>query len=331
MDIPVGCRVSFTTGRLSQLLRHVNPEVRIWGGKQSFEVSVVQNKAVMRLKVMIEDGHKLSPLYRALADFALSHPDELAFSTAAELARRVGASEATVIRFARSIGYPGYAEFRSDFQASVRTQLTTVRRLRESERGRGSADEDVVRQVLREESRNLERIGDIIDQPVFDRLARRLLRADPLYVAGVRASACLASYLAYQAAEVLPNVTMITSGSSDNLSRLRPADNALLIAFAFPRYPREIVRIVEIATSVGVPVVAVTDSFSSPVVRNSVECILLPHQSSRFVDLFAAPITVAAALLETAARQDGEAVVRGLERFEERARLLSLYTDDESV
>ena len=47
---------------------------------------------------MIADGHKLSPLYRALADFALSHPDELAFSTAAELARRVGASEATVIR-----------------------------------------------------------------------------------------------------------------------------------------------------------------------------------------------------------------------------------------
>ena len=292
---------------------------------------MVQNRAVKRLQAMIGDGHKLSPLYRALADFALSHPDELAFSTAAELARRVGASEATVIRFARSIGYPGYAEFRSDFQASVRTQLTTVRRLRESERGRGSTDEDVVRQVLREESRNLERIGDIIDQPAFDRLAQRLLRVDPLYVAGVRASACLASYLAYQAAEVLPNVSMITSGSSDNLSKLRPAENALLIAFAFPRYPREIVRIVEIATSVGVPVVAVTDSFSSPVVRNSVECLLLPHQSPRFVDLFAAPITVAAALLETAARQDREAVLSGLERFEERARLLDLYTDNESA
>ena len=224
--------------RLSQLLRQVNPGVRIGRGKQSSEVTVVQNRAVKRLQAMIADGHKLSPLYRALADFALSHPDELAFSTAAELARRVGASEATVIRFARSIGYPGYAEFRSDFQAGVRTQLTTVRRLRQSERGWGSTDEDVVRQVLREESRNLERIGDIIDQPTVDRLARRLLRADPLYVAGAQASACLASYLAYQAAEVLPNVSMITSGGSDNLSKIRPAENALLIAFAFPRYPQ---------------------------------------------------------------------------------------------
>lgn len=292
---------------------------------------MVQNKAVKRLKAMIGDGHKLSPLYRALADFVLSHPDELAFSTAAELARRVGASEATVIRFARSIGYPGYAEFRSDFQASVRTQLTTVRRLRESERGHGSTDEGIVRQVLREESRNLERIGDIIDQSTFDRLARRLLRADPLYVAGVRASACLASYLAYQAAEVLPNVSIITSGSADSLFKLRPSENALLVAFAFPRYPREIVQIIEVATTIDIPVVAVTDSFSSPIVRNSVECVLLPHQSPRFVDLFAAPITVAAALIETAARQDREAVLGGLERFEERARLLDLYTDDESA
>ena len=77
------------------------------------------------------------------------------------------------------------------------------------------------------------------------------------------------------------------------------------------------------------PVVAVTDSFSSPIVRNSVECLFLPRQSRRFVDLFAAPMTISAALLETAAHQDKEAVLKGLKRFEERTKLLDLYTDGE--
>lgn len=289
-----------------------------------------ENKAVERLKTQIGDGRRLSPRYRALADFALKHPDDLAFSTAAQLGRTVGASEATVIRFAQSIGYPSYAQFRADFQASVRAQLTTVRRLREAERGGDSWGEDTLRHLLREENLSLQRTADLIDQSAIDRLAGRLLKADPLYVAGARASACLASYLAYQSAEVLPNVSTITSSGADDLSKLRPADHALLIAFAFPRYPRDIVRVVEVAESMGIPIIAVTDSFSSPLVRHATELLVVPYESSSFVDLLAAPMTVAASLLETAARQDEAAVLRGLERFEERVQLLDLYVDGET-
>src|SRR6201994_5113999 len=46
-----------------------------------------------------------------VADFILSHPDELIYLTVTELAERTNTSESTVVRLTQKIGYKGYQEF----------------------------------------------------------------------------------------------------------------------------------------------------------------------------------------------------------------------------
>jgi hypothetical protein len=54
----------------------------------------------------------------------------VAFKTARELGEAVAVSEATVIRFAHHLGYPGYPEFQRDCQQMLSDELAHARELK---------------------------------------------------------------------------------------------------------------------------------------------------------------------------------------------------------
>jgi DNA-binding MurR/RpiR family transcriptional regulator len=68
---------------------------------------------------------QLTKSQRRLADFIATSYQEAAFMTASRLARRLDLNEATVIRFAQRLGYPGYPELIQDVQDIVQRELGT--------------------------------------------------------------------------------------------------------------------------------------------------------------------------------------------------------------
>ncbi|PYE85675.1 DeoR/GlpR family DNA-binding transcription regulator [Pseudoroseicyclus aestuarii] len=67
------------------------------------------------------DGQRpvLTPKLRGIADFALSEPERFIRSSSRELCATLGTSEPTLIRFCRSFGHSGLAEFRIDLALSL--------------------------------------------------------------------------------------------------------------------------------------------------------------------------------------------------------------------
>ena len=61
----------------------------------------------------------LTNTQKQVADFMLEHPDVIAFKRLEELSMMIGVSTTSVIRFARSIGYKGYADMQQDIQQSI--------------------------------------------------------------------------------------------------------------------------------------------------------------------------------------------------------------------
>ncbi|MDP2843574.1 MAG: N-acetylmannosamine kinase, partial [Acetobacterium sp.] len=55
---------------------------------------------------------KLSKSHKLIADFMLSHYESVAEMSAVTVAKSVGVSEATVVRFSVTLGFEGYPEFR---------------------------------------------------------------------------------------------------------------------------------------------------------------------------------------------------------------------------
>lgn len=76
----------------------------------------------------------LTPGFRKLADFIMTHTLDAAFLTVTEISRRVGVDPATVVRFAQEIGYSGYRELSREIKRYVRDQVTaTYRKSTEAE------------------------------------------------------------------------------------------------------------------------------------------------------------------------------------------------------
>jgi DNA-binding MurR/RpiR family transcriptional regulator len=280
------------------------------------------NEALARLRQQLAAGRALSPKYAALADFVLREPDRVAFMTAVELARAAGVSEATVIRFAASLSFSGYPEFQREFQRVLQAELTTVRRLQHA---LGADDADPEGTIAGRELANIGATFDALDPADVRAVAQLLLAAPALRVVGLRASVCLADYVAYQLAQILPDVRPVTSGGSDAIEQLLATPAAVVVAFAFPRYPRETVELVRAARDAGRAVVAITDGFGSPICDGAERVLLAPVSSPTFVDLYAAPLAVAAAIVYELSRLDETRALAALSEFERRADQARLY------
>lgn len=74
---------------------------------------------------------KLTKSQRKVAEFIVDNPSKIILMSADQLAKASGVSEATVIRFARTLGYNGYSEMKKEFQRALVNNLTSSKKFEE--------------------------------------------------------------------------------------------------------------------------------------------------------------------------------------------------------
>src|SRR5512144_3289423 len=80
---------------------------------------------------IISENHKnLTKSEKQIADYLRKNQEESAFLSAGELASRLDLSEATLVRFARSLGFDSYPAMREILQENFRRRVTHSARLR---------------------------------------------------------------------------------------------------------------------------------------------------------------------------------------------------------
>ncbi len=75
---------------------------------------------LLRIKSAME---MFRPSERTVADFVLSHAEQVLQMSVSEVARDIGVGEATVIRFCRALGYKGYQEFKLRLAQDLTSKL----------------------------------------------------------------------------------------------------------------------------------------------------------------------------------------------------------------
>src|SRR4030042_5913214 len=128
---------------------------------------------------------------RRLADFVVASYWEVAFMTASNVAELLSVNEATVIRFAQRLGYPGYPEFLQDIQDVVREELAAL--------GDSSQEaelrESLLRRHMRYEIDSLRRVVSHILPELAEEVQNALQGARRIFVLGQGVSAPLAQLL----------------------------------------------------------------------------------------------------------------------------------------
>lgn len=248
--------------------------------------------------------------HRKIAEYILSHYDKAAFMTASKLGDSVGVSESTVVRFAAELGYDGYPELQKALQEEMRTRLTAVQRIEVS---LDHIDrDDVFSSVMLHDIERIRITLDETDPDEFNRAVSLIVGAEHVYITGIRSSAALASFLGYYFKLMLPNVTVIQTGSRSELYEqlMHMTAEDVIIGISFPRYSRQTVNAISYAHDIGAKSVAITDVIDSPIAAKADTALLAKSDMVSFVDSLVAPLSLINALIAAVSIQKKELVSR---------------------
>lgn len=271
---------------------------------------------------------KLSKNQRRVADFVLHHYQSAAFMTASQLAKALGVSEPTVVRFAQSLGYRGYAEFIKDLEKIIRSELTATDRFKlsihEGRKGIPGPHE-----VISKEIENLQHLLENFPTEEVYKTVKEIKLAKNIIIIGLRGSTHLAQYFGYFLKKVKRPIHIITSGSStdfDDLMDITP--QTLIIAIAFPRYPKMTVDLTQYAREKGAKIIAITDTPLSPIANLSHIPLLVPIGLITLFDCYSAPLCLINIIITEVSKQDPKHTKQLLDSFEKLAKEKSIFYSD---
>ncbi|HOG48702.1 MAG TPA: MurR/RpiR family transcriptional regulator, partial [Anaerolineae bacterium] len=193
------------------------------------------------MEEMAEFQRRLEERYSSLtkseqriASYLLANSDEAAFFTAVELAQRLEVSEATVVRFARAVGYDGFPELRRCLQNLFRVKVTPANRLQRALADLRGSQGHILAKVVAMEVEYLTEALHTVDPAEFDRAAEILLAGRTIHVFSTGPSRILADLAELRLRRFGVPTVAITESGRDVLERLlllQPGDAVLIAGF----------------------------------------------------------------------------------------------------
>ncbi len=244
------------------------------------------------LSLIREKGRALTGKKYLIGKYILDNYQEAAFATVAELAKKTGVSKTTVLRFATGLGFKGYQQLQQALQGRVQRELTTIDRLKEYNQHLGKEGNAAIK-VLLSDIQNLEDTLHGLDVERLDNIISKIIKADRIIILATGKVSTLAHLMQLIFSQILDNVVAITSSSYlayQELAKCGP--DSLIIAFGFPRYPRETVKFLKAAACEGMTVLSITDSELSPLVEYSDHVLVTKVKLVSHIDSYVAPLSV---------------------------------------
>lgn len=253
---------------------------------------------------------------KLIAKYILDSYDKAAFMTASKLGTTVGVSESTVVRFAVELGYEGYPSMQKALQAMILNRLTSVQRIEVTNDRIGN--QDVVSMVLQADIDKIRMTNDTTDREAFESAVNAIIKAENIYIVGVRSSSSLASFLGFYFNYMFNNVRMVTDSGTGSIFEevVRVNSRDVVIGISFPRYSSSTIKGIKYCHDVGATVIGLTDAVDSPVGKCSDYVLVAKSDMVSLVDTLVAPLSLINALIVAVAQRREKELGRTLTNLE---------------
>lgn len=231
---------------------------------------------------------KLTKAQQRIADYFLQNPERVGMSSSMEVARTIGVSDASIIRFARAIGYEGFADLKADIYNSLAMRatggvasLSLAERYDRNRTRYGSAPSKADYAKLLQY--NIERTLQQNEDETFDRAVSMLLGAKHRYIAGFRGCLGTAAQCAWLLRFLLDHVMDISDEGPGGIGALQDIgreDCALI--FSVSRYYKSDLRLAKLVKQRGAPLCVISDSVLSPLADLADVLLLVETKSAGF-------------------------------------------------
>jgi DNA-binding MurR/RpiR family transcriptional regulator len=207
---------------------------------------------------------RLTKSEQKIASFLLANYDQAVFLNAADLGRELEVSEATVVRFARTIGYDSFPQFRRSLQHIFRVKTTPATRLQHKLADLKTGEGHILTQVVDMELHYLSEVPHSVSPTDFDRAVKIILKGKRIFVFGSGPSRILADLVNIRFTRFGLSVMCMTESGRDLIDKLLllEHDDVVLI-LGFHRLTGELVAVSDRAHKVGCKMVLLTDTLAA--------------------------------------------------------------------
>lgn len=249
----------------------------------------------------------LTAAEKRIADYILAHPAEVLALTAQALARQADTAASAVVRFCKSLGYTGYAQFKVQLAVELAHKSPASYMA-------GIEPEDDDSQIFKKiMSTNIKALQDTLarmDREAFGAVAQLLSDAQSIHIYGIGTSAGLVGELQHRLMILGLQVYSYTDAVSMRLStmNLKPGD----VAFGISHSGRTIavVDALKLSRENGATAVCLTSFPASPLAKLSHRVLAVYCDETKY------PIEASAARLAQTAVVDALVAAVSARRFD---------------
>ena len=223
----------------------------------------VPPQVILAMQAMLPD---LATKKRQAAEYFLSHPDHVAFMSLRKVALAARVSTGIVMKLLRDLGYQSYGDFKADFQQWVTGRYNYFSATAETATRSASQKKSLLEKIAENDIENIRRTVAGSTVANVRVAAQIIMSARKVFVVGMRVTACIAMYLAYQLAFVREDVILLDNANQtlvDSIADFSTDD--VLIAISFFPYASLTAATVEHAIAKGTSVISLTDRENSPI------------------------------------------------------------------
>jgi len=255
------------------------------------------------IRLIHDRFEQMSKTYQRIAEYLTQNPNDVAVQSVNSIASNCGIHASSFVRFAQSLGYSGFKDLQALYQARLSTAAPGFEARKKALEGELSLRQDqselgFLRNLVIRDIASLQDLLDKISGEDMARAAEMIEKAETVYLIGQLRAEPVVTLLRYILTMLgRPCVLLDTSGGLATHMARNMKDTDVLIAVSFRFYATEVVNVVEEVSKAGVPIVAISDSTLSPLMKPSAVLFAVPEHDYTFSRSLAAPMCLAQALM----------------------------------
>lgn len=218
------------------------------------------NKTSLQIKILY---NKMGSAEKRIADWILNNPGEIIPLSISELAENCKCGEATIVRFARRLGFGGYQELK----------ISIAREAGSNDVSDGISKNDscfdIFNKVANEIYCSLEMTKDCLNETSLENAAKTILNAKRILIYGLGNSSAVALDFQHKLLRIGYNANAYSDNHMQSISVSHSSKEDAVICISHSGSSKDIVETAKIAKGNGTPVISITNFGKSPLVKQS--------------------------------------------------------------
>jgi DNA-binding MurR/RpiR family transcriptional regulator len=271
-------------------------------------------------QILSENYKNLTKSEKQIADYLRNNQEEAAFLSAGELADHLELSEATLVRFARSLGFDSYPAMREVLQENFRRRVTHSTRLRSRLDDLREAG-DIFERLVISEMDYMTHSLESVSREALHQAVSLMEERKRIYIFGLGPSVSLVELMRIRLERFGHQViTLTTTGREFLEPLLLMTENDLLFVICFFNVTPALELVLDYARDISCPVIMLTDTLG-PIIGDKASVVLSAKRGpvSEFHSLVVPMTIINSLLLAMGGEESG--VMENLDKLDQlRAR-----------